>query len=283
MAIIIADIHADIQKARAFLAYEPQSEHIILGDLVDARNQKVSFDAELECLELLIASESVLLWGNHDLAYTPEQPWGCYTEFSWIHDSEVNSYTCQSDYLLKKYQANGDLWYRDIFEDRYQAAKTNGRFRAAYAVDGWLCSHAGISPGVADIIPLEIISAGASSIADWLNEEFQLEFRTPANKTCDGRQPRLGVGPLFQIHRCRFGDDPFGGIFWFDPIGEMTDPSPVVGKQIYGHTPVPYPEIGEYWVNLNAFEEDGIWVFDTQENCLKEIGSGENIPVGVPA
>jgi len=243
----------------------------------------VSFDAELECLELLIASESVLLWENHDLAYTPEQPWGCYTEFGKIHDSEVDRYTYQSDYLLDKYQVNGDLWSRDVFEDRYQAARTNGRFRAAYAVDGWLCTHAGVSPGVADIIPPEIISSGASSIADWLDEEFQREFRIPVNKANNGRQPRLGLGPLFQIHRCRFGDDPFGGIFWFDPIGEMTDPSPLVGKQIYGYTPVPYPEIGEYWVNLNAFEEDGIWVFDTQENRLIEISSGENIPVGVPA
>lgn len=106
MAIVIADIHGDIQKVRTFLAYKPEAEHIILGDLVDSRDKAVTFDAELECLELIIASESTLLWGNHDLAYTPEAPWGCFTRFGWIYDDEVSRYISQSDYLAEKHREN---------------------------------------------------------------------------------------------------------------------------------------------------------------------------------
>ncbi|MBC7949794.1 MAG: metallophosphoesterase [Chitinophagaceae bacterium] len=87
----------------------------------------------------------------------------------------------------------------------------------------------------------------------------------------DGGPQRYGYGPLFNIHCCRGGADLFGGIFWYDPIGEMTDPSPLVGRQIFGHTPVPYPEIGTHWVNLNAFEDDGIWIYDTEKNSLLDL------------
>lgn len=166
-----------------------------------------------------------------------------------------------------------------MFESRYQAARLKGRFKAAYAVDGWLCTHAGVALGVADIVPTDVIIAGPQEIADWLNEEFLREFKLPVDMTCDGRRPRYGVGPLFQIPRCRAGSDPYGGIFWFDCMGEMTDPSPLVGRQVFGHTPVPYPEVGSTWLNINTFE-DGLWIFDTEENQLVEIYGGEIIPVG---
>lgn len=281
MAIIISDIHGDIHKAQAFLDYKPDAEHIILGDLVDSRNKEITLDDELACLDLIIASESKLLWGNHDLAYTLEEPWGGFTKFGWIKDAEVDRYISQSDYLRQKYQDNDGLWGRDLFVERYQAARAQGRFRAACAVEGWLCTHAGVGPGLANIIPPEIIAAGASEIASWLNDEFLRELKIPVEMTCDGRRPRHGVGPLFQIHRCRAGCDPYGGIFWFDPHGEITIPSPKVGRQVFGHTHGQYPEIGATWVNLDTFK--GFWVFDTQENCLIEVGCGEKIPLGDPA
>lgn len=82
---------------------------------------------------------------------------------------------------------------------------------------------------------------------------------------------RYGAGPLFQIDICRGGPDDFGGILWFDPKREMTDPSQLVGKQIFGHTRVPYPERGDRWVNMNNYE-DGIWVYYTEKNALLNIG-----------
>lgn len=141
MAIVIGDIHGSSQMAAAFLAYLPDEEHIVLGDMVDSCKGATS-DEELACLDLLIASTAVLLWGNHDLDYLPECPWNL--------DYKQNS--------------------RGQFSTRFDSAR--GRFTAAYAVDGWLCTHAGVSPQVAQLIPSEVLAAGAASIAGWLNQEF---------------------------------------------------------------------------------------------------------------
>ena len=277
MSIIIGDIHGDNDKTNAFLGYKPQIEHIFLGDLVDSRKQGVTLRDELDCLELIFSSEAVILWGNHDLSYIIEEPWGDFGKHLLTSD-EYPFYAGQSEYLAKMYEENGNLVARDVLADRYQYQRK--RMKAAYSVDGWLLTHAGVAPGIADIIPPDVIIAGSSSIAAFLIKEFRRELRTPV--PLPDECPRYGYGPLFQIHSCRHGNDRFGGIFWFDPFGEITDPSPLVGRQIFGHTPVPYPDIGTHWINLNTFEK-GIWVFDTEENCLIDLGSGEKITEGIPA
>ncbi len=266
MAIIIADIHGDLEKVQTFLTYKAQAQHIALGDLVDSRKRGVTLEDELECLDLLFSSEAVFLWGNHDLAYTPERPWDCFTKFV-LNSEDIHYYAGKSSCLKRLYEEKGTLTAYDIFTDRFNSERD--RMKVAYAADGWLCTHAGVSQEKADMIPREIVESGTCQIAVWLNEEFQREFQTPVNP-CSGSQQRYGSGPLFHVPRCRGGTHRFGGIFWFDPIGEMIDPSPLVGKQIFGHTPVPYPEAGSYWVNLNNFEE-GIWIFDTETEKLLDI------------
>ena len=129
---------------------------------------------------------------------------------------------------------------------------------AAYAADAWLCTHAGVSPGVAQVIPAEVLALGSGSIAGWLNEEFTRELK-------------MFAGPLFQRPICRGGADKFGGIFWFDPFSEMADPSPLVGRQIFGHTPVPAPDMCEAWINLNCFEGEEIWVYNTEKQELADL------------
>ncbi len=214
---------------------------------------------------------------NHDLAYIIEEPWDDFGNHLLTSD-EYPSYAGQSEYLAKRFEENGNLVARDVLTDRYQNQRK--RMKAAYSVDDWLLTHAGVAPGIADIIPPDVIIAGSSSVAAFLNKEFWRELQTPV--PLSGECPRYGYGPLFQIHRCRLGSDRFGGIFWFDPFGEMINPSPLVGRQIFGHTPVPYPDIGTHWINLNTFEK-GIWVFDTEEKCLIDLGSGEKITEGIPA
>jgi hypothetical protein len=266
MAIIIGDIHGDLEKVKAFLAYKPEAEHVFLGDLVDSRGKGVTIEDELACLDVIFSSETVLLWGNHDLSYTEERPWRPFTSH-FLSEDYIIRYTELSDYLKQIYKENGNLVSRDIFTDRYRNHRS--RIKAAHAADGWLCTHAGIAPGIASIIPPEVIIKGSAAIAAWINDEFFREFKIPVHRSSEGPQ-RYGNGPLFQVHYCRGGTDRFGGIFWYDPIGEMTDPSPLVGQQIFAHTPVPCPEIGPHWVNLNCFE-DGIWVFDTDTCSLVNI------------
>ncbi len=267
MAIIIGDIHGDVEKVKAFLTYEPELEHVALGDFVDNIKSGVTLNDELTCLDMLLSSNTVLLWGNHDICYTPQRPWRSMSGHS-LTIEEVKCFAAYSDYLRELYVENGDLSVRDVFTDRFRPHID--RMKAAYAADGWLCTHAGVSPGVAAIIPADILAAGSSDIAEWLNEEFKREFQVQTYMTSEGPK-RYGYGPLFQIDISRGGLDDFGGIFWFDPKREMTDPGPLVGRQIFGHTRVPTPEIGPHWVNMNNYEE-GIWVYDTLKNCLIDLG-----------
>lgn len=268
MAIIIGDIHGDIVKAKTFLEYDPEKEHVALGDYVDNIKTGITLNDELACLDLLLASDAVLLWGNHDVAYTTERPWRGATGHS-LTQKEVSSLADYSDYLRECYEEEGDIFVRNVITDRFLPHRN--RIKAAHAVEGWLCTHAGVSPGIVDIIPADLITAGSTEIAAWLNEEFEREMRVEVPVRYDGHPQRYGSGPLFKVASSRGGCDKFGGIFWFDPKREMTAPSPLVGRQIFGHTPVPYPEIGAHWVNLDNSEE-GIWVYDTEKDDLMNIG-----------
>lgn len=247
MAIIATDIHGDPAVAKAFLSYRPTELHICLGDLVDSRAHLPSFEKEAECLDLLLKSDSILLWGNHDLAYLPERPWKCFGNF-------------------------GEVAFR------YQFDTARNRLLAAYCIDGWLCTHAGISPRVERVIAKEVANINQEAVAAWLNVEFERELRTQL-PLHDTNETRYGHGPLFKIPICRGGADEFGGIFWFDSFGEQSQPSHLAGRQIFGHSPVPYPERGISidfsggpavpWINLNAF--DGHWVYDTKHDELTEL------------
>lgn len=113
MAIIVGDIHGDIEKARAFLAYKPETEHVALGDYLDSYVEP--FDQQLGCLQLLMDSNAVLLWGNHDVHYLRE-----------------------SIFQFPGYQQQYAAIYQELLEQNIF------RYKAAYVADGWLCTHAGV-------------------------------------------------------------------------------------------------------------------------------------------
>jgi hypothetical protein len=260
MAIIISDIHADIKKAQAFLSYKPDAEHIFLGDLIDSRDPKVTFEEELACLELILDSDATLIWGNHDLACTQLRPWGTFTRFQILPQELTNQYKDSSDYLRSCYQeTGGDLCAVQLFIDRIQTHFD--RFKVARAVDGWLCTHAGLSKAVTKELPdCPMDSGDPAKVAAYLNEEFLCECRK--DKRPKGDSPlEYGVGPLFSVSQTRGGSDKYGGIFWYDHRRELVRPDPRV-KQIFGHTPIEGPLKQETWVNINI--ECGCWIFDTE-------------------
>lgn len=233
MAIIISDIHGDSKKARMFLEYKPEVEHVILGDLMDSRDYGVTLGEELECLELVLSSNAVLLWGNHDLAYTDKPCWPPYARFK-------DTYAPISE-LITPHQ---------------------DRFKAAYAVDGWLCTHAGVSTMLAkQLLGMPLDSGDPAAVASWINDQFQYQSQVRKNRI-DGKS-YFGTGPLFAIDWTRGGDDKFGGIFWYDPQKELAKPDLRI-KQLFGHTPVPGPLKRDEWNNINI--EGGCWVFDTELN-----------------
>jgi len=114
MAIIVGDIHGNLEKVRAFLDYRPDQPHIALGDYVDSFGEPLEW--QQECLIRLIESSAILLWGNHDLHYLETPPFKCTGYQKWAAHR-----------------------FRDIFEENKR------RFRAACATDGWLCTHAGVN------------------------------------------------------------------------------------------------------------------------------------------
>jgi hypothetical protein len=237
MAVIIGDIHGNLAKAKAFLSYKPEEEHVALGDYVDSFT--VPALQQIVCLKLLLESNCVLLWGNHDLHYLPQRPWVC-----------------------SGYQQDN----ADIFRDMYVNASENKRLQAAYAVCGWLCTHAGVSPEIAELIPPG--NRTPTAAASWLNAEFERTRQEPQA----GQLKIYGNGPLYYIARIRGGRDPYGGIFWFDTFHEGVAPSPLVGKQLFSHTERSEPEgvPGEWW-DLDTTNSLFCWIFDTNEGCPKHI------------
>ena len=115
MAIVVGDIHGNVEKVRAFLDHKPEAEHVVLGDYIDSFTE--SQERQLEALQLLLDSKAVLLWGNHDLHYLKTAPWFC-TGRQW------------SEEWIAKYVSIINL--------------NKKRFMAAYAVDGWLLSTCGL-------------------------------------------------------------------------------------------------------------------------------------------
>ena len=113
MAIICGDIHGYLEKVKAFLAYKPEAEHVAVGDYMDSFTEPVV--RQLEALQLLMSSNTVLLWGNHDLHYL-KNPLFQFAGFNL-------------DYAQK---------FQDILETNIR------RFKPAYVAEGWLCTHAGV-------------------------------------------------------------------------------------------------------------------------------------------
>lgn len=277
MAIIISDLHGNLQAAQAFLKYKPDEQHVCLGDMVDSRDPATTLADELACLDLLLESDAVLLWGNHELAYLPERPWRWRTGYHLTID-EIFYHIGNSRWLAQRYKENGDLSAGDVLTERIHHARDS--FRAAYAVDGWLCTHAGVSPKLARRIPPEVIKTGAEAITAWLNDEFIRQLAIPSTSAVYGGA-LFGQGPLFNVPVCRGGLDEYGGIFWRDSDGEQSQPAREVGRQIFGHSPVPAPERGKswdlsgrggeavLWINLDARE--GHWVYDTRTDEVERI------------
>lgn len=113
MAIVVGDIHGNIEKVQAFLEYRTDQEHIALGDYLDSPWEPLQ--RQLRALQLLLESSAVLLWGNHDLHYLVPPPFRC----------------------------SGFQYRETVIQEIIE--RNHRRLVAAYVADGWLCTHAGCS------------------------------------------------------------------------------------------------------------------------------------------
>lgn len=221
MAIVIGDVHGNLEKTRTFLDYKPDELHIALGDYVDSFYEPIS--RQLLTLQTLLDSKAVLLWGNHDLHYLKTPPFIC-TGYQYKHEQG----------------------YRDLIEPNKH------RFLAAYAVDGWLLTHAGCH------IRLAKHKTDVVAIADLLNKKMAEYFEKPYEPGPEG---------IFAIGGGRGGESRNGGIFWYD-FKRETGIAPV--KQIFGHTENREgPVVTENYVALDTTNNKSTcWFYDTSINEL---------------
>ncbi|MDA8417174.1 MAG: metallophosphoesterase [Betaproteobacteria bacterium] len=220
MAIIVGDIHGNVEKVLAFLGYKPEEEHVALGDYVDSFYEPQL--RQIEALQLLLDSKAVLLWGNHDLHYLRIPPFIC-----------------------TGFQHNWEKSLQEIIE------ANKHRFLAAYAVDGWLLTHAGCHIRLAQHKP-DVVA-----IADLLNSKMVEYIEKPCEPDSQG---------IFAIGGGRGGECRVGGIFWHDFMRE-TGIAPV--KQIFGHTETPKPVSTENYIAIDTTNnKTECWLFDTITNEL---------------
>lgn len=161
MALIIGDLHGNLAKARTFLDFSPGEEHVCIGDYVDSFIEPP--ERQLACLQLLVESNAVLLWGNHDIHYLPNPPWRC-----------------------SGFQALMASSFGAIFGK----ALKSGRLRAAHSCDGWLCTHAGVHP---ELIRRKMEPEDA---AELLNEMFSGQLEAGCGPLLN-ISPARGGGGLF--------------------------------------------------------------------------------------
>lgn len=170
MSLIIGDLHGNLAKARAFLDFRPDEEHVCIGDYVDSFREPP--ERQLECLRLMIESEAVLLWGNHDIHYLPNPPWIC-----------------------SGFQAAMAPGFSAIFNEALKC----GRMKASHAAGDWLCTHAGVHP---DLVTQKM---GTQEGATLLNHLFARQLQAGSGPLLNISPARGGTSPFGGI----FWFDPF--------------------------------------------------------------------------
>lgn len=153
MAIIIGDIHGNLEKVNMFLEYKPGEVHVALGDYLDSFHEPQ--ERQLEVLKMLLASDAILLWGNHDFNYHVTPP-----------------------FFSTGYQFGLEEPYRELIMDNLT------RFKAACVADGWLCTHAGVAAWLA---------AGETDVLA-LADRFNTELATWLAAPCEAHDGIFAIG-----------------------------------------------------------------------------------------
>jgi hypothetical protein len=118
-------------------------------------------------------------------------------------------------------------------------------------VDGWLCTHAGVSIRLAK-------KENESAIANRLNKKMAEFINRPYEP---------GPHGIFAVGAGRGGGSRCGGIFWFDFKRESGLATNV--NQVFGHTECKGPVREETYISLDTTNNSkDVWLFDTSTNEL---------------
>ena len=217
MAIVFSDVHGNTKKLHKALNYKPDELHIFAGDAVDSFTE--SSESQEQCLKTLVNSKCVLIYGNHELSYHPEMSSSC------------------------------SGWHQ-YGQDNFPKYLDDKRWKAAYAIDDYLITHAGLATSHCGR------SKTAKATAAVLNKKFR-----------DRDKSLLAVG------MARGGRYAGGSIFWFDFRYDYVKLTTSF-NQVFGHCSLkdPYHVISDNKKNhvcVNSDDRsDECWVFDTKEQRI---------------
>jgi hypothetical protein len=214
VALILGDIHGNLSKAEAFLAFKPEETHIFVGDYADSFEET---DEEIyKTLKLCIESPAILLLGNHDLHYFSEPPFTCSGHRAYAHKS-----------------------LNEIFE----AFVAENRFKPCIAVDGFIVTHGGVSNEFGNsalkVKDVDVIAEKITFLWQiYLDTRFLRSPNTPRFKNS-----------LFAISPTRGGMDRFSGPFWADYRSDNLYGVP----QVFGHSRTPLGNVIKVGPKLASF------------------------------
>jgi len=211
MACISSDFHGNTTKLHRFLEYKPEALHIFAGDGVDSWNEPK--ENQLEVLKTLVESDCILIYGNHELSYHP-----------------IHNMMCSGRHKF------GDEYFSQHLDDN--------RWLAAYAVDDYLITHAGL----AECYTTKARSAKTAAKA--INNIFK-------------ESPRK----LYDVGLARGGSSVAGNVFWYDYRYDYITLSKKY-NQVFGHSAgrEPWEDRTDTYhhVCVNSDDRlDKVFIFDT--------------------
>jgi len=137
MSLIAGDIHGNYAKAKAFLEYRPEEEHIFVGDYTDSF--KATDEDIVRTMQMIFQSDAVTLAGNHDIQY---------------FNSATNELKCTG--------FRGDTIFVHVMETY------KDKIFASVVRDNFIITHGGVTAGLTHYAPLDDIN----ELNEWLNSEF---------------------------------------------------------------------------------------------------------------
>lgn len=116
MAIVISDLHGNLEKIQKFVDFQPEKEHIVLGDFFDAWTAS---DITIQkTLEIAIEKNCSLVIGNHELLYLPDPP-----------------------FYSSGFRKQSQSMFRDLLMANIS------KFQPLLIRDGYVLTHAGVGSG----------------------------------------------------------------------------------------------------------------------------------------
>ena len=136
MSLVVGDIHGNYPKAKCFLEYKPEEEHIFVGDYTDSF--VATDDQIIQTAKMIFDSNAIVLAGNHDIQY-----------FS----NSTASLRCTG--------------YRDNYSFVHLMQAYKDRIKASYIANDYIITHGGVLKALSkDIDDIEYLNY-------WINLEFE--------------------------------------------------------------------------------------------------------------